>query len=202
MTSITNKIELSGLLTPDASDSEEDDGRVCKTKREGPVFLAVVRNFTLKEQYTPKEDINRFLALQQRPKDAEESRRNAIRQAMVDSFRTLECARLPPPAYSLRQLQNLEKEKFESLTEEFQRSFLDMCDLVHHLIEPKAINGESLNGFRLAEYMEIIVERINSESSVFLYDTLLAVVRIEEEHNEKLYSEISAKLREGNLAQK
>jgi hypothetical protein len=37
--------------------------------------------------------------------------------------------------------------------------------------------------------MDNIVELINSDSSVSLYDTLLAVVKIKEEHNEKLFSE-------------
>jgi len=203
MTSIANKIKVSSLITPDQSDDEDEEFKdadsgdliTFDTKKEGPVFLAVIRNFTLKEQYSPKEDISRFIKVQSNSTDVQEKRKNEIRQAMIDSFRSLECARLPPPAYSLKQLQNLENEKFEDLSTEFQASFLDMCDFIHTLIEPKRIKGVEFNGFMMAEYMKLCVEIINKENSVFLYDTLLAVCNLEEKYNEEKYLEISTQLK-------
>ena len=47
------------------SESEEEDA----IKANGPVYLSVVRNFTLKTQYTPKEDINSFLKRESSDKD-------------------------------------------------------------------------------------------------------------------------------------
>ncbi len=198
MTSIANRIKVSSLVTPDQSDDEDADSGdliTLDTKKEGPVFLAVIRNFTLKEQYSAKEDINRFIKVQSNSNDVQEKRKNEIRQAMIDSFRSLECARLPPPAYSLKQVQNLENQKFEDLAEEFQTSFLDMCDFIHTLIEPKKIKGVEFNGFMMAEYMKLCVEIINKEKSVFLYDTLQAVCNLEEKYNEEMYLEISTQLK-------
>ncbi len=186
------------MVTPDQSDDEDADSGdliTLDTKKEGPVFLAVIRNFTLKEQYSAKEDINRFIKVQSNSNDVQEKRKNEIRQAMIDSFRSLECARLPPPAYSLKQVQNLENQKFEDLAEEFQTSFLDMCDFIHTLIEPKKIKGVEFNGFMMAEYMKLCVEIINKEKSVFLYDTLQAVCNLEEKYNEEMYLEISTQLK-------
>ena len=202
MTSIAKQIKMSGLVTPDASDDEDSDEKESesdeakKTGKEGPVFLALIRNFTLKEQYSAKEDIGRFVKkVKSTSNDRQEKKRNEIRQAMVDSFKSLECARLTPPAFSLEQLQNLEYEKFEDLATDFQHSFLEMCKFVRTLLKPKTVNREQFNGFRMAEYMKLCVESINKERAVFLYDTLLAVCDLEEKYNEEKYLEICAQFK-------
>lgn len=197
MTSIANRIKLSEILTPDGS-SDEDEDTCCvdaatwRSKKEGPVFLAVVRNFTLKEQYTAKEDIDRFLEISENSNEnVSERKKNEIRKSMIDSFRSLECVRLPPPAYNLTMLHNLDNEKFGDLCEEFQESFLGMCGTVRKLTQAKSINGEKFNGFKMAEYMKICVKLINEEKSVCLYDALLNVCELEDRHNEEVFIEIS-----------
>lgn len=185
MSNICNKIKLCS-----DDDVDSDDGEL---KAEGPVYLSIVRNFTLKPVYTAKEDIERFL---QPERDSAHTnklmvlKRNKIRDGMKSSFKRLECARLPPPAFSVKQLQDLENVKFSDLTEDFQLAFNDMCAFVSELIEPKSINGEAFNGFRLAEYLSLIVNSINSNDAIFLYDCLASVARMEELFYEEEFAKV------------
>ena len=146
-----------------------------KSKQEAPTFLAVVRNFTLKAQYTAKEDIDRFLQIttnldNRDVTDPLANQKNAIRKSMIQSFRSLECVRLPPPAYNLEMLQDLDNVKFVDLPSEFKSSFNEMCKFMRSLIRPKAINGEKFNGYKMAEYMKSCADLINKEKSVLLFD--------------------------------
>ena len=149
-------------------------------------------------QYTAKQDINRFLKTtisgQNDEADPLANQKNAIRKSMIQSFRSLECARLPPPAHNVKILQNLDNVKFEDLTNEFQSSFNEMCDFMRSLIQPKSINGEKFNGFKMAEYLKMCVDLINKEKSVFLFDAFNAVCEMEAKRNEKVFGEISADL--------
>ena len=68
MSSITKRVKFTWTKCSEEnqdSESEEEDA----IKANGPVYLSVVRNFTLKTQYTPKEDINRFLKRESSDKD-------------------------------------------------------------------------------------------------------------------------------------
>ena len=158
---------------------------------ERPTYLSVVRDFALKPQYTPQEDIDRFLKLDENP-DADEqiTKKNDIRKNMINTFESLKCFRLPPPAHKLSMLQNLEKEKFENLATEFQEAFADMCKLIKSLLKPKSIDGKAFNGFKLAKYMNVIVELINTEKAVNLYDTMLSVCDMEQKYYNTEYLKI------------
>ena len=158
---------------------------------EKPIYLSLVRDFALKPQYTPQEDIDRFLKLDLNP-DADEqiTKKNNIRENMINSFESLKCFRLPSPAHKLDMLQNLENEKFENLTTEFQEAFADMCKLVKSLLKPKCIDGKALNGYRLAKYMNAIVELINTDKAGNLHDTMLSVCDMEQKYYNAEYLKI------------
>ena len=173
MTKIQNKIETNCLKSNGFN--------------ERPCYLSVVRDFTLKPQYTPQEDIDRFLKLDD---DPEKTKENSIRRSMSESFKSLKCFRLTPPAYKLQIHQNLEQQKFQYLETEFQEAFVEMCRLIQTLLTPKCIDGKPLNGFTLSGYVKIIVKLINEEKVVHLYDTMTSLVELETKYFEMKYLEI------------
>ena len=109
---------------------------------------------------------------------------------MIRTFHSLECARLPPPAYSLKQFQRLDSEPFEGLDEDFQESFLDLCAFVRQLLRAKSIQGQMLNGYRFVEFCRHIVSLINQNQEICLLDSLMLIC----EREDKLYENEFMKL--------
>jgi len=74
-------------------------------------------------------------------------------------------------------LETLDSIKYDELREKFRIKFDEMCDdLLKEKLKPKCLHETNLNGFHLAEFMKIIVDLINNEKTVCLYDSLSTAV--------------------------
>jgi hypothetical protein len=69
-------------------------------------------------------------------------------------------------------LQNLDKIDYECLRKSFQDEMNALCELIKNSIAPKKINNHALNGKMYAKFLQLIVQDINADQSIFLYDNL------------------------------
>ncbi len=90
--------------------------------------------------------------------DAETAGRNKIRKCITTFFRERKCVMLVRPAADERQLQELDKQPWESLRPEFRTEMTRLREMLFSNARIKTVNGRALNGPMLASLAETYVK--------------------------------------------
>ena len=155
-------------------------------KNEGPVGMIIVRDFNLEADITADEEVEKFLKETNSLNNPEAEKRNKIKRIMKNFFKPVGnkpilCYRLSQPTDSKRELLNLHNMAFHDLDIDFQKEFSELVEDIKPLIKAKAINGSSFNGIRLVEFIKLVVDSINTNRNIALYDIMSMVRTVEGE---------------------
>jgi len=161
---------------------------------EGPDLIFMIKDHITKNTaISESECLNKFLTLENVDEKQTMSniyykstnllddklKRNEIRKNMLKLFKSFKCYHLPEPIkeedYNL-----LDQIKLDDLSSRFTLKLDKICnDLRTMLIKPKCLNEINLNGFKLAEYMKLIVNLINNKEVICLHNNLFGAVKRE-----------------------
>jgi ABC-type uncharacterized transport system YnjBCD ATPase subunit len=158
-----------------------------KLKNDCPDFVWVVRDYSLEEEMSPIDRLNKFLKKEKEDSSSkiinETKKRNEIKESMANSFHSLNCFYLSIPEYvgkekkSIKQtLMSLNEIEFNDLCDEFRGEFKQIRDYIYDKIQAKAINNHRMNGVLFADYLKKVLDLINSDKAINLHDTLLASI--------------------------
>ncbi len=163
-------------------------------RNEGPDLIFMIKDHITKNTaISESECLNKFLTLENVDEKQTMSniyykstnllddklKRNEIRKNMLKLFKSFKCYHLPEPIkeedYNL-----LDQIKLDDLSSRFTLKLDKICnDLRTMLIKPKCLNEINLNGFKLAEYMKLIVNLINNKEVICLHNNLFGAVKRE-----------------------
>lgn len=165
-------------------------------RHDAPDFVCILRDLALKQQFTTNEHMKQFLQMEHVDKSNvltniyfkttnaldESIKNNEIRKNMMNLFKQFDCFRLPVPVIDKTiagltkqdALLMLDQVRYDDLREKFRTRFDQMCEEIRIKLRPKCLNDTYLNGFKLAEYMKLMVNLINNNQTVCIYDTLVA----------------------------
>lgn len=157
-----------------------------KLKNEGPVGMIIVRDFNLEADITADEEVEKFLKEINSLNNPKAEKRNKIKRIMNNFFKPVGnkpifCYRLSQPTDSKRELLNLHNMTFHDLDIDFQKEFSKLVGDIKPLIKAIAINGSSFNGIRLVEFIKLVIDSINTNRNIALYDIMSMVRNVEQE---------------------
>jgi len=75
-------------------------------------------------------------------------------------------------------LQSMDDIEWEDLREPFRRGMTELCQLIKERIRPKIINKTSVNGRIFAAYIKEIVNKLNSNQTIILTESLTASIKL------------------------
>ncbi len=165
-------------------------------RNEGPDLIFMIKDHITKNTaISESECLNQFLTLENVDEKQTMSniyykstnllddklKRNEIRKNMLKLFKSFKCYHLPEPIKEEEEDYNLlDQIKLDDLSSRFTLKLDKICnDLRTMLIKPKCLNEINLNGFKLAEYMKLIVNLINNKEVICLHNNLFGAVKRE-----------------------
>lgn len=150
-----------------ANSGNLDDDSSNSTTQAFPIFVWVLRDFTLKleDDQGKKISSNQYLEHCLKPQagfsDAITSK-NQIRRLISESFRERECVTFVRPAEDEAVLRNLSQYRLEELRPEFTKQMKQFLTKVANGVRPKQILGRTLNGEMFATLLLSYTEALNS----------------------------------------
>ncbi|CAF0835377.1 unnamed protein product [Brachionus calyciflorus] len=160
-----------------------------KLKQDGPKFVWIVRDYSLKQTLKPNERLNKFLEMESESEKTGKKlddikTRNEIKDNMINLFKSFDCFYLRIPEFDgklnltlTEQLQSLNSLKFNKISKEFRQEFEEIRSFIYDNITPKEINNEKMRGQVFCEYLKSVVKLINSDECINLHDILSESVK-------------------------
>jgi len=168
-----------------------------KTSRDRPVLVWVMRDFSLHSTKDPSGRVLDFLNHEKFQFDADLSakvneqraertiQRNKIRDAMKNSFDSLDCHYLPVPVTDgtagksfEEALQSLNKLNSDDLRPAFNEKVSKLIEHIGEKMKLKTVGGENLpDGCSYVEFVEKCIDKINTDSSILESDFEMFWVR-------------------------
>lgn len=153
---------------------------------EAPDFVCIMRDSLLKQPYSPNDTISKFLQTET-TNSSNALRNDKVKKQIKSMFKSFDCFRLPVPVVNKtiksltkeEALQMLDEINYDDLRDKFKLKFDEMCEALEYKFRAKSVNKTYLNGFKLAEYMKLIVNLINNKKCVYLHETLVAAINRE-----------------------
>ena len=142
-------------------------------ENEKPSLMVVVRDFSLRENITAKEQLENFLKEDDNPLyDRQIELKNSIKRNVRNFFQHKDSFRLCRPVGDDDLIFELHTMPFDDLSEKFKKKFKEFSNVINSRLQAKEINSVPFNGTRLAEYLKIIVNAINKNEIINMYNTM------------------------------